>query len=131
MCRGGLPKESLKKGQKQRQGGGMSENTSMKFLQFITLKDIIKGLLPRCLCNFLTFFPFLFPVLFISILAFCAAGCLILSDNRRQLLHSVQLYQPSFLYAYLAIFMQGGVIQVRMSYTKKLFILHYIFPPKS
>ena len=78
-----------------------------------------------------TFFPFLFPVLFISILAFCAAGSLILSDNRRQLLHSVQLYQPSFLYAYLAIFMQGGVIQVRMSYTKKLFILHYIFPPKS
>lgn len=61
-----------------------------------------------------TFFPFLFPVLFISILAFCAAGCLILSDNRRQLLHSVQLYQPSFLYAYLAIFMQGGVIQVRI-----------------
>ena len=53
-------------------------------------------------------------MLFISILAFCAAGSLILSDNRRQLLHSVQLYQPSFLYAYLAIFMQGGVIQVRI-----------------
>lgn len=40
------------------------------------------------------------------------AGSFILSDNRRQLVNSVQLYQPSFLYAYLAIFMQGGVIQV-------------------
>ena len=40
------------------------------------------------------------------------AGSLILSDNRRQLVNSVQLYQPSFLYAYVAIFMQGGVIQV-------------------
>ena len=57
-------------------------------------------------------FSFYFSVLFISILAFCAAGSLILSDNRRQLLNSVQLYQPSFLYAYLAIFIQGGVIQV-------------------
>lgn len=40
------------------------------------------------------------------------AASLILSDNRRQLVTSVQLYQPSFLYAYLAIFLQGGVIQV-------------------
>jgi len=51
-------------------------------------------------------------VLFVSVLSFCVAGSIILSDNRRQLVTSVQLYQPSFLYAYLAIFLQGGVIQV-------------------
>ena len=69
-------------------------------------------------------------MLFISILAFCAAGSLILSDNRRQLLHSVQLYQPSFLYAYLAIFMQGGVIQVRIHIKKKTFPSYPEFSPK-
>ena len=68
-------------------------------------------------------FLYLFSVLFVSVLSFCVAGSIILSDNRRQLVNSVQLYQPSFLYAYLAIFLQGGVIQVRnywnfISYSK-------------
>ena len=65
-------------------------------------------------------FFFLFSVLFVSVLSFCVAGSIILSDNRRQLVNSVQLYQPSFLYAYLAIFLQGGVIQVRKNLKAKL-----------
>ena len=53
-----------------------------------------------------------FLVLFVSVLVFSATASWILSDNRRRLIQSVRLYQPSFLYAYLALLMQGGVIQV-------------------
>ena len=59
---------------------------------------------------FLFFLSFL--VLFVSVLVFSATASWILSDNRRRLIQSVRLYQPSFLYAYLALLMQGGVIQV-------------------
>ena len=58
------------------------------------------------------FIWFSFPVLFVSVLVFCATAFWVLSDNRRRLIQSVRLYQPSFLYAYLALLMQGGVIQV-------------------
>lgn len=53
------------------------------------------------------------PVLFLSVVVFLCAASYVLSDNRRQLITSVKLYQPSFLYAYLALLMQGGVVQVR------------------
>jgi hypothetical protein len=46
------------------------------------------------------------------VLVFCCAAFYILSDGRRQLVSSVQLYHPSFLYAYVAILVQGGVVQV-------------------
>ncbi|XP_044729782.1 uncharacterized protein LOC123293132 [Chrysoperla carnea] len=52
-------------------------------------------------------------VLLVSMLGFCAvAGKTILGDYRRHLIPSLALYQPSFLYAYLAIFTQSGVIQI-------------------
>ena len=61
---------------------------------------------------FLFLFFLSFLVLFVSVLVFSATASWILSDNRRRLIQSVRLYQPSFLYAYLALLMQGGVIQV-------------------
>lgn len=52
-------------------------------------------------------------VLLVSMLGFCAvAGKTLLVDYRRRLIPSLTLYQPSFLYAYLAIFTQSGVIQI-------------------
>lgn len=51
-------------------------------------------------------------VLFLSVLVFCCAATYILTDSRRQLVTSVRLYHPSFLYAYVALLLQGGVIQV-------------------
>ncbi|GLV41611.1 Tetraspanin 5D [Carabus blaptoides fortunei] len=52
-------------------------------------------------------------VLFLSVLAFCAvAGRVLVGDYRRYLIPNLALYQPSFLYAYLALFTQSGVLQV-------------------
>lgn len=51
-------------------------------------------------------------VLFLSVLVFLVTSTYFFSDNRRMLFTSVRFYQPSFLYAYVALIMQGGVIQV-------------------
>lgn len=46
-------------------------------------------------------------------LAFCgAAARTVLFDYRRSLVPSLTLYQPSFLYAYLALATQGGALQL-------------------
>ena len=46
-------------------------------------------------------------------LAFCgAAARTVLFDFRRSLVPSLTLYQPSFLYAYLALATQGGALQL-------------------
>lgn len=46
-------------------------------------------------------------------LAFCgAAARTVLLDYRRSLVPSLTLYQPSFLYAYLALVTQGGALQL-------------------
>lgn len=50
-------------------------------------------------------------VLFVSVMVFLGTSLYVVTDNRRQLISSVRLYQPSFLYAYLALFMQSGVVQ--------------------
>ena len=53
-----------------------------------------------------------FPVLFASVLVFTVTSLWILSDKRRQLITAIRLYHPSFLYAYLALPIQSGVVQV-------------------
>lgn len=46
-------------------------------------------------------------------LAFCGAAIkTVLLDYRRTLIPSLTLYQPTFLYAYLALATQGGALQV-------------------
>lgn len=46
-------------------------------------------------------------------LAFCGAATrTLLMDYRRSLIPSLTLYQPSFLYAYLALATQGGALQL-------------------
>eukprot|EP00095_Tigriopus_kingsejongensis_P010144 maker-scaffold1067_size65077-snap-gene-0.7 protein:Tk10144 transcript:maker-scaffold1067_size65077-snap-gene-0.7-mRNA-1 annotation:"PREDICTED: uncharacterized protein LOC100569714" len=50
-------------------------------------------------------------VLLFSVMVFLGTAFYVIADSRRQLISSVQLYQPSFLYAYLALFMQSGVVQ--------------------
>ena len=54
----------------------------------------------------------LFTVLFLSVVLFTVTAIFILTDNRRHLVSSIQLYHPSFLYAYIAIPTQAGVVQV-------------------
>ena len=53
-----------------------------------------------------------FPVLFLSVFVFVSTAAWVFSDRRRLLIPSVRLYHPSFLYAYLALTLQGGVVQV-------------------
>ena len=55
---------------------------------------------------------FLFAVLFLSVVVFVCTAAWVFSDRRRLLLPSIRLYHPSFLYAYVALIMQGGVVQV-------------------
>ncbi|XP_018320536.1 CD63 antigen-like [Agrilus planipennis] len=51
--------------------------------------------------------------LFMAAIAFCgAAARTLIFDYRRQLVPSLTLYQPSFLYACLALATQGGALQV-------------------
>ena len=54
-----------------------------------------------------------FSVLFLSVVLFTVTAIFILTDNRRHLISAIQLYHPSFLYAYIAIPAQAGVVQVR------------------
>ena len=70
------------------------------------------GLGKNCDLRFILL-PCLIPVLFLSVLVFLATSSYVFSDDRRHLISSVKLYQPSFIYAYLALFMQAGVVQVR------------------
>ena len=58
-------------------------------------------------------FLFVFSVLFVSVVVFVATAAYVFSDSRSLLFPSIKLYQPSFLYAYTALLMQGGVVQVR------------------
>ncbi|XP_045470549.1 tetraspanin-9-like [Harmonia axyridis] len=52
-------------------------------------------------------------VLLAGALAFCgAASRTLIFDYRRMLIPNLALYQPTFLYAYLALATQGGAIQV-------------------
>ena len=60
-----------------------------------------------------------FSVLFASVFVFSCAGFYILNDGRRNLVSTVQLYHPSFLYAYLAILVQSGIVQVNARQTDK------------
>ena len=53
-----------------------------------------------------------FSVLFASVLVFTVTSLWILSDKRRQLITAIRLYHPSFLYAYIALPIQSGVVQV-------------------
>ena len=55
-----------------------------------------------------------FSVLFLSVALFTITAICILTDKRRQLISSIQLYHPSFLYAYIAIPTQAGVVQVSL-----------------
>lgn len=56
-------------------------------------------------------------VLFLSVMIFCAvAGRVLVADYRRYLIPNLALYQPSFLYAYLALFTQSGVLQVYIKF---------------
>jgi hypothetical protein len=52
-------------------------------------------------------------VLFISVVAFALAFVTVLSDHRRSLVPAARLYHPSFVYAFFAIPLQAGVVQVR------------------
>ncbi len=58
-------------------------------------------------------------MLFASVFVFSCAGFYILNDGRRNLVSTVQLYHPSFLYAYLAILVQSGIVQVNARQTDK------------
>ena len=52
-------------------------------------------------------------ILFVSVFSFCLIGCRVLIfDFRRSLVPNLSLLQPSFLYAYLALFTQCGLIQL-------------------
>jgi hypothetical protein len=52
-------------------------------------------------------------VLLISVLGFAiVAGRIVVTDPRRYLVPGLSLYQPSFLYAYLALATQSGLLQV-------------------
>ncbi|KAF0287566.1 Tetraspanin-1 [Amphibalanus amphitrite] len=51
-------------------------------------------------------------VLLVSVLLFVAVGSSIFSDARMSLVSGVRYYQPTFLYAYAATVLQGGVVQV-------------------
>lgn len=51
-------------------------------------------------------------VLLISVLLFVAVGSYVFGDARMSLVTSVRYYHPTFLYAYAATVLQGGVIQV-------------------
>ena len=62
---------------------------------------------------------FLVSVLFLSVAVFLVTSSYFLSDSRRLLITSIRLYQPSFLYAYAALLMQGGVVQVRQKLKAK------------
>ena len=59
------------------------------------------------------FFPF--PVLFMGVVVFLATCWYVLWDGRLRLVagDSLRPYHPSMLYAYLALTLQGGVVQVR------------------
>lgn len=49
--------------------------------------------------------------LLLSVLAFVALAAWILSDFHMALFPSIQMHQPSLLYAYLAVAFQGGILQ--------------------
>ncbi|XP_067014041.1 uncharacterized protein [Anabrus simplex] len=52
-------------------------------------------------------------VLLLSVLGFAiVAGKIVVADPRRYLVPGLSLYQPSFLYAYLALATQSGLLQV-------------------
>ncbi|KAL1140429.1 hypothetical protein AAG570_000361 [Ranatra chinensis] len=52
-------------------------------------------------------------LLFVSVVGFCVVGCKVLVlDPRRQVVPSLGLAQPSFLYAYLALLCQSGLLQL-------------------
>jgi hypothetical protein len=52
-------------------------------------------------------------LLFICVLGFCVVACKVLIlDPRRLLLPGLSLGQPSFLYAYLALLFQSGLLQL-------------------
>ncbi|KAJ9588701.1 hypothetical protein L9F63_017993, partial [Diploptera punctata] len=52
-------------------------------------------------------------VLLVSVLGFAVvAGRIVVADSRRYLVPGLSLYQPSFLYAYLALATQSGLLQL-------------------
>lgn len=51
-------------------------------------------------------------VLLVAVLFFVAVGSYVFSDARMTLITSIRYYHPTFLYAYVAIVLQGGVVQV-------------------
>ncbi len=53
-------------------------------------------------------------MLFLGVLVFLCTACFVLSDGRLRLVSEhIRPYHPSFLYAYLALLLQGGIVQVR------------------
>lgn len=79
------------------------------------------ALMSRCLFSFFTFSPFRLhryyrlwiytcnAVLLMAVIIFCCvAGKVLLADYRRLLINGLNLGQPSFLYAYLALLVQSG-----------------------
>lgn len=50
--------------------------------------------------------------LFIGTFIYVVAFITVITDSRLSLFPNIRLYHPSFIYAYLAIIIQGGLVQV-------------------
>lgn len=51
--------------------------------------------------------------LFLGTLIYLVAFLTVISDTKLIFFRNIRLYQPSFVYCYLAILVQGGILQVR------------------
>lgn len=51
--------------------------------------------------------------LFLGTLVYTIAFLSVISDERLNFFPNIRLYQPSFIYSYCAILVQGGLLQVR------------------
>src|SRR5437660_52818 len=61
--------------------------------------------------------------LLISTLVFIILSIWTFADYHMELFPTIRLYQPSFLYGYVALILQGGILQVSAFFTILLFVI--------